>query len=314
MRISVTGGAGFIGSHLVDALLAAGHEVQVLDNLASGKRENVPAAVTFDQQDITAPAAATALQNFAPQAVFHLAAQMDVRHSVRAPVFDADVNVAGTVRMLHAAAAAGCGFFALASTGGAIYGEQDAFPADETHPTRPTSPYGVSKLCGEHYLRYFARHHGVRTVALRFANVYGPRQDPHGEAGVVAIFCGKLLAGQAPTINGDGEQTRDYVHVSDVARACIAAMEHTGAHGPYNVGTGRETSVNRLARLLGDYAGHTAAFPHAPAQPGEQQRSVVCPERARRELGWTPQLDVGRGLAQTFDWFRAQHAQKNTDA
>lgn len=300
----VTGGAGFIGSHVADALLAANHEVLILDDLSRGKKENVPAGAKLVVADIRSAEAARAIAEFRPDAVHHHAAQMDVRISVADPVLDADINVTGTVRLAQAAAEAGAKVFILASTGGAIYGEQDYFPADEAHPIRSDSPYGISKRCGEIYLDYFSRKRGLRSVFLRYANVYGPRQDPHGEAGVVAIFSEKMLRNQTPTIFGDGLQTRDYVFVGDVVRANLAALERQDVRGPINIGTGLETDVNTLAKLIGQAAGYQGDVVHAPAKPGEQKRSVLDAKLAKRVLDWTPTVDLAAGLAKTVEFFR----------
>ena len=301
MRILVTGGAGFIGSHLVDALLAAGHEILVADDLSTGKRENLPAGVDLAVVDIATPEIERLIADVKPEVLFHLAAQIDVRRSVADPVFDARVNVLGTAAIAGAAARAGTRTIIFSSTGGAIYGEQKDFPADEGHATKPTSPYGVAKLCGELYLGLFARTNGMRAVALRYANVYGPRQDPHGEAGVVAIFCGRLLAGKPLTIYGDGGQTRDYVYVGDVVRANLCALGNETARGSFNIGTGRETDVVTLARLLG---GGDVSLEYAPARPGEQRRSVIDPRRAEIDLEWRPTVALEEGLRRTLAYFR----------
>ncbi len=303
MRIAVTGGAGFIGSHAVDALVRRGDAVLVIDDLSSGKREQVSRGAELVVADVTQEAAGEALERFCPEAVLHLAAQMDVRVSVAEPRRDATTNVVGTVAMLAAAARAGAKTFVLASTGGAIYGEQERFPADEAHPTRATSPYGVAKRCAELYVEHFARERGLRGVALRFANVYGPRQDPHGEAGVVAIFLSKMLRGEAPVIYGDGRQTRDYVFVEDAVNASLLALSSTAATGAYNVGTGIETDVATLAQRLAELVGYRGPLSSAAARPGEQQRSVLDSGRARRELGWAPTVGLADGLARTVEYF-----------
>lgn len=306
MRALVTGGAGFIGSHIAGALVDAGHEVVVLDDLSRGKRENVPAGARLVVASITSRETDAAILAFKPDAIFHLAAQMDVRVSVANPVLDAEINVAGTTRIATAAAEAGTQVIIMASTGGAIYGEQDYFPADEAHPCRSDSPYGISKRCAEIYLDYFARKRGLRAVFLRYANVYGPRQDPHGEAGVVAIFAEKMLKGQTPVIFGDGLQTRDYVYVKDVVRANLLALANTKAAGPYNIGTGVETDVIGLAKHIAHSAGFAGPPRHEPGKPGEQRRSVLSAQRAKGELGWAPEYDLGRGLEETVAWFAAK--------
>lgn len=306
MRTLVTGGAGFIGSHIATALVDAGHEVVILDDLSHGKRENVPAGARLVVASITSPESDAAILAYKPDAIFHLAAQMDVRVSVANPVLDAEVNVAGTTRIAAAAAAAGTQVMIMASTGGAIYGEQDYFPADEAHPCRSDSPYGISKRCGEIYLDYFSRKRGLRAVFLRYANVYGPRQDPHGEAGVVAIFAEKMLKGITPTIFGDGLQTRDYVYVKDVVRANLLALANPRAAGPYNIGTGVETDIITLARHIAQHAGFQGAPKHEPGKPGEQRRSVLSAARAKGELGWAPEHDLSRGLGETVAWFASK--------
>ena len=304
MRAIVTGGAGFIGSHLSDALCELGSEVLIVDNLSSGKRENVPQTADLAEVDVTTAECERVIRDFAPKAVFHLAAQMDVRRSVADPAFDARTNVEGTVRVAHAAADAGTQAIFFASTGGAIYGEQETFPADEEHPTRAESPYGVAKRCGELYLDLFSRLSAMRAVMLRLGNIYGPRQDPHGEAGVVAIFSRMMLQGTPPVINGDGGQTRDYVFVGDVVRAFLLALRHHEVRGPINVGTGIETDVNALASYIAKAAGYTGEIKYGPAKPGEQRRSVLHNQRAAELLHWQPQTKIADGLAKTVDWSR----------
>jgi UDP-glucose 4-epimerase len=289
----VTGGAGFVGSHVVDALLARGDEVLVVDDLSSGKRENVPAGARLEIADVREPLDA----HFdGADACFHLAAQANVRVSVERPAFDADVNVLGTIRVLEAARAHGTEVV-FASTGGAIYGECDG-PAPEGSQRRPISPYGVSKLAGEEYLAAYNRLYGARHVSLRYGNVYGPRQDPKGEAGVVAIFLGALARGETPQIFGDGTQTRDYVYAGDVARATLAAAGHEGV---FNVGTGLETSVLELFDLCRRVAGAEVEPEMAPARLGELERSVLDASLAKQELGWTPQVELEEGLRRTWE-------------
>ncbi len=301
--VLVTGGAGFIGSHIADALVAAGRRVIVVDDLSSGKRENVPAAAELHQLDIRSPEAAQLIESEQPATLVHLAAQMDVRRSTADPVFDADVNVLGTLNLVAAAVRAGSRRVVFASTGGAIYGEQEVFPATEEHPTRPLSPYGVSKLAVERYLYYFHIEHDLNTICLRFANVYGERQNPHGEAGVVAIFLKRLLAGDRCRITGDGLQTRDYVHVSDVVRATLAAVDMSGFQ-TFNVGTGEETSVVDLYQELARAVGTDAEAEHGPAAPGEQRRSVIDARRLLQTAGLPDPLPLGEGIARTAAWFR----------
>ena len=292
MRAVVTGGAGFIGSNLVDALLARGDEVTVIDDLSTGKREHVADAATFVEADIRELDAVDA------DVVFHLAAQADVGTSVQRPVYDAEVNVLGTVRVLEAARAAGA-HVVFSSTGGAIYGDVER-PAPETDPRLPVSPYGIAKLAAEEYLagwnRIFGSHHAV----LRFANVYGPRQDSSLEGGVVAIFLERMAAGEPTAIFGDGEQTRDFVHVDDVVAALLAAAEHEG--GVYNVGTGEETSVNRLHELCRRVSGVEAPPRHEPARLGDARRSVLDASAAARDLGWRPAVSLEEGLRRTWAW------------
>jgi UDP-glucose 4-epimerase len=301
MRAVVTGGAGFIGSHVVEALVERGDEVHVLDDLSRGARERVAAGAELHVADIRDPDAVFA--EVRPDAVFHLAAQADVRVSVEHPDLDADVNVLGTVRILEAARQTGAKVI-FASTGGAVYGECTG-PASESAERRPLAPYGTSKLCGEEYLATWNRLYGTDHVSLRFANVYGPRQEPHGEAGVVAIFMGLLSGGgDTPKIYGDGRQTRDYVFVADVARAMLAALEHDG--GVFNVGTGVETSVVELYDAIQRASGVTREAAFAEARLGELQRSVLDISLAERELGWRPEHSLDDGLARTWAWVREE--------
>ena len=304
MKVLVTGGAGFIGSHIAEQLLGRGHEVAVVDNLSTGKRKNLVEGVCFYKEDIRT-GCASIFEEFRPEALCHQAAQMDVRRSVREPDFDADVNVLGTVRLLENCVKHDVGKVVFASTGGAVYGEQEVFPATEGHPQYPVSPYGVSKLAGERYLHFYNVQHGLSHVALRYANVYGPRQDPHGEAGVVAIFAGNLAKGRVSRINGTGEQTRDYVYVKDVARANTLALENEVPSGAYNIGTGIENSVNRLYELLMEISGRDLPPEHGPAKPGEQLRSSINPKLAGHALGWRPEVDLTGGLKETFRFFSA---------
>ena len=303
MKVLLTGGAGFVGSHVADQLLARGHEVAIVDNLSSGKKENIPEGAVFYERDIR-DGCAEVFEEFEPDALCHQAAQMDVRRSVREPDFDADVNVLGTVRLLQHCAAQGVRRVVFASTGGAVYGEQREFPAPEDHPQYPISPYGVSKLAGERYLHFYNTQYGLPYAALRYANVYGPRQDPHGEAGVVAIFCGNLAAGRGSTINGSGEQTRDYVYVEDVARANVLALEGDAPSGAYNVGTGIETSVNELYEILRETSGADLLPAHGGAKTGEQLRSSVDPTAVARVLGWRPVTNLVTGLERTLRFFK----------
>jgi UDP-glucose 4-epimerase len=301
VRAIVTGGAGFIGSHVVDALVARGDEVAVVDSLARGRKANVPAGAELHVRDIREPLD-DLFDAVRPEAVFHLAAQADVRVSVERPVDDAAVNVLGTVRILEGARDHGAQVV-FSSTGGAIYGEREE-PAGEDAPCEPLSPYGTAKLAAEEYLRSYNRLHGTKHVSLRYGNVYGPRQDPHGEAGVVAIFLGALARGEQAKIFGDGRQTRDYVYVGDVARATLSALGQDG--GVFNVGTGRETSVVELYELCARVAGSETPAEHAPARLGELQRSFLDPELAARELGFSAMVELEDGLRATLDWIRKE--------
>ena len=287
-RVLVTGGAGFIGSNLVDALLARGDEVVVLDDLSSGKRENLDPRATFVEGSITDPPELPAV----PEVVFHLAAQIDVRHSVADPAYDARINVAGTARMLELAREAGARRFVFASTGGALYGDAEVAPSPEDTPILPMSPYGTAKAAAELYLGLYARLYGTSTVATRFANVYGPRQDPRLEGGVIAIFSAAAERGERVTVFGDGLQTRDFVYVGDVVEALLAAAA-SDATGAFNVGTGVETSVLDLAAAVG------VEYDHAPERPGEVFRSVLDPSEAERALGWKAQVSLAEGLELT---------------
>ena len=308
MKALVTGGAGFIGSNLVDALLERGDEVTVLDDLATGKRENLEQALsngaTLEEIDIRdAEAVADVVGQTRPDVIFHLAAQIDVRKSVAEPANDARINVEGTINVLRAAQAHGVPRVVNTSTGGAIYGEGKQLPAPEDHPSAPEAPYGLSKWCAEQYCEIFTRLHGLSTVSLRYGNVYGPRQDPLGEAGVIAIFCGRLLEGQTATIFGDGEQTRDYVYVGDVVDANLRAAD-ADTTGPINIGFGQEKSVLDIVDVLKQHAPDGFEVEHAPERPGEVQRISLDPSRAREELGWHAQVELDEGLKRTLDSLR----------
>ncbi len=307
VRAIVTGGAGFIGSHVVDALVARGDEVTVLDNLSTGRRENVNESARLLEADLAE--AGDVFAGARPDICFHLAAQADVRVSVERPDFDAEVNLLGTIRVLEAARAQDTQVV-FSSTGGAIYGECEE-PADEDAPRRPLAPYGASKLAAEEYLATYNRLHGTRHVALRYGNVYGPRQDPHGEAGVVAIFFGRLARGESLRIFGDGRQTRDYVYVGDVVASTLAAQGHAGV---FNVGTGVETSVLELAEACSRVAGASVRLEHAPPRPGELQRSVLDPSRAERELGFRAQTPLHEGLAATWEFIRESEGEAGEGA
>ena len=305
MKVMVTGGAGFIGSHLVDRLIQEGHEAVVVDNLSTGKRKHVNRAARLYKLDVQSPRLERVFRKERPSVLMHLAAQMDIRRSVEDPIFDAQSNILGTINVLEQAVRHGSRKVVFASSGGAIYGEQEVFPAPESHPTRPLSPYGISKLAGEFYLAYYQQHSGIQYVSLRYSNVYGPRQDPHGEAGVVAIFTQKMLSGEQPIVNGTGRQTRDFVFVEDVVDAHLAVMGQ-GVQGCYNVGVGEETSINELFGMLADLTKSGSKQVHGPAKKGEQARSVVDSTKLRQELGWEPRTPLSEGLSRTVEFFRRQ--------
>lgn len=317
--VLITGGAGFIGSHVADRFLAEGWTVHVVDNLITGKRENVAAGVTFHEHDIGSPEAAALVRTLQPQALIHLAAQMDVRKSVADPLFDAGTNIIGTLNLLetvrlHSPRTR----IVFSSTGGALYGEYTTPPNVETFSKDPESPYAISKLAVELYLAYYGRVHGLDSVVLRFGNVYGPRQDPHGEAGVVAIFCGRILDGKPLTIFGDGSQTRDYVYVGDIADATWRAVtRQIPAAGQldaraFNLGTGVGTPVTRLVDILRRVAKRDVAVEHAPRRPGESQESFVAVEKAAKLLGWRPTVPLEDGLARSLAWASARRATKSS--
>jgi UDP-glucose 4-epimerase len=314
-RALVTGGAGFIGSHVADLFIENGYEVEIIDDLSSGKLENVPESVELHETSVTTFDAAAAVLRGKFDVLVHLAAQMDVRRSVAEPVFDASINIRGMLNILEAVRHSGRKTrVVFTSTGGAIYGDFNTPPNFETYPKEPESPYAISKLAAEYYLTYYGRMHGLEHAAVRFGNVYGPRQDPHGEAGVVAIFCNRILEGKPLTIYGDGLQTRDYVYVGDVAAAvwCAAHVALPPA-GPmdtraFNIGTGIGTSVVELARLLQEAAGSNVDVEFAPRRPGEQQESFLNVDKARELLGWEPKVSLAEGLAKTFAWAEAGNA------
>lgn len=303
MNILVTGGAGFIGSHIVDAYIELGHNVIVVDNLSTGSIENLNPKAKFYQLDIRDDKVEEVFKVEKIDVVNHHAAQMDVRKSVENPIYDADVNIIGSLKLLQFSIKYGVKKFIFASTGGAIYGEQDYFPADEEHPTRPLSPYGVAKLTVEKYLYFYKEVHGLNYIALRYANIYGPRQNPHGEAGVVAIFTGKMLKGEQPIINGDGFQTRDYTYVGDVVRANVLALNYDKSD-VFNIGTGLETDVNTLFHKLKTLTGANCKEYHGPAKPGEQRRSVISYDKIYKTLGWKPEVSLDEGLRLTVEYFK----------
>ncbi|MFQ6046490.1 MAG: NAD-dependent epimerase/dehydratase family protein [Gemmatimonadales bacterium] len=313
-RVLLTGGAGFIGSHVAEQYLQAGYEVTVLDDLSSGRHENVPAGASFVEGDVRSPEARRLLAEGDFTVLNHHAAQMDVRVSVAQPEFDAQVNLLGLLNLLEGAREGGVARVVFASSGGVVYGESDRLPHGERAPKSPVSPYGVSKLSSEYYLAAYRALHGLESVSLRYANVYGPRQSPHGEAGVVAIFGERLRKGRPLTVYGDGSQTRDYVFVGDVARANLLATTCDLPQGSvlddlaFNIGTGIETSVTGLVEALFSATGSSAPVEHAPPRPGELARSAVSFDRARREWGWSPEVTLASGLKQTYQWIAEEAA------
>jgi UDP-glucose 4-epimerase len=303
MRVLVTGGAGFIGSHVVDAFLARGDTVTVVDDLSRGQAERLAPRVALHKMSVRDARSLSALTgSMQPDLICHLAAQIDVRASVLDPAEDAHSNIGGTVNVIEAARAVGARVI-FASSGGALYGRDAVVPSPEDAPTLPESPYGVAKLCAEQYIGLYNRVHGSGHSVLRLANVYGPRQDPAGEAGVIAIFCARVLAGRAPVIYGDGSQTRDYVYVGDAARAFTAAADNARP-GVWNIGTGTETSVLELVAAISETAGRPVAPGFAASRPGELQRSAVEPGRAAAELGWSPRISLTDGVRKVIQWIR----------
>lgn len=309
MKILVTGGAGFIGSHIADALLAEGHEVHILDNLSTGKRSNIPEGASFHEKDLNDADISELLTEQRFEVIIHHAAQLDVRVSVDNPVFDAEVNIVGTLRLLQGGLEAGLKKFIFASSGGTVYGEQEFFPATEAHSTFPISPYGVAKLTVEKYLHYYHKIHGLDYVSLRYANIYGPRQSAKGEAGVVAIFADRMMTGLQPLINGDGRQTRDYVMVEDVVQANVKALHYAGV-GCFNIGTGVETDVVEIFDAINDFTGGKFTHKFGPAKAGEQQRSVLSYAYIEQEMGWKPKYDFRSGMHKTLEWFLEKHQEQ----
>ena len=310
MRSLVTGGAGFIGSNLVDMLLERGDEVTVIDNISTGRRENLDGAIEkgaeLIESDITdAQDMLDICRRVRPERIFHLAARIDVRRSVQDPAGDAHTNVVGTINMLEAARQAEVGRFINTSTGGAIYGDTDNVPTPEDQPPKPKAPYGLSKFCAENYCDLYGRLHDLSTVTVRYGNVYGPRQDPLGEAGVMAIWCGKLLRRERPTVFGDGRQTRDFVYVGDVAASNLAAAEAEAPSGAYNIGRGEETSLLEVLDVLRDLADGPFDPEHAPERKGEVKRSSLVVDRAREDLNWEAKVSVREGLEQTVEALRS---------
>jgi len=305
MKILVTGGAGFIGSHIVDAYINNKHDVIVVDNLSTGRKANVNHKAEFIECDIRDASIAKLCRDEKFDIVNHHAAQMDVRHSVADPINDAQHNIIGLLNVFENAVRNDVKKLIFASSGGVVYGEQSIFPADEEHPLRPYCPYGVTKLAGEKYLAYYAKTYNVKFTAFRYANVYGPRQNPNGEAGVVAIFINSLLKGGQPVINGDGLQTRDFIYVDDVVQANLAAL-HGADSEIINIGTGIETTIVDIFQKVNDLVGAQATQKFAPAKPGEQRRSVIAIEKARNVMGWQPQWTLERGLRETVEYFKPQ--------
>ncbi len=305
MNVLVTGGAGFIGSNVVDAFINEGHNVIILDNFSSGKDENVNPKATVYRMDIQDAAVENIFRDEKIEVMCHHAAQMDVRRSVADPKFDALVNVLGFLNLMEAGRKHGLKKVLFASTGGAIYGEQDYFPADEQHPNRPLSPYGITKLTTEKYIFFYKEIYGIDHVILRYANIYGPRQNPHGDAGVVAIFSLNMLNGEQPIINGDGKQTRDYVFVGDVVKANVLALSYNGST-IFNIGTGIETDVNQLFSYIKKLTGSSAEEKHIPAKAGEQMRSVISSKKINEMLGWKPTVTVEEGLKKTVEFFKSK--------
>ena len=304
MKILVTGGAGFIASHVSDALISEGHEVFILDNLATGFERNINPKAKFIKKDIGDKSLSELFEKEKFDVVNHHAAQMDVRRSVADPAFDANTNILGTINLLQNCIKTGVKKFMFASTGGAVYGEQSYYPADEQHPTSPLSPYGISKLAVEKYLYFYNAQYKLNYTVLRYANIYGPRQNPFGEAGVVAIFSSKMLKGEQTVINGTGKQTRDYVFVGDVVKANLLGLKDKDTD-IYNIGTGIETDVNQLFNTLNKIIGNNMEEKHGPAAPGEQMRSVISSQKIFNKLGWKPSTTVGEGLQKTVEFFKS---------
>ncbi|MDH4127437.1 MAG: NAD-dependent epimerase/dehydratase family protein [Spirochaetota bacterium] len=303
MKILVTGGAGFIGSHIVDLLIEKGHKVIVLDNLSTGKKENLNPKASFYEMDIGDNNLRLVFEKEKPEIICHHAAQIDVRISTSNPIFDAQQNILGSLNVLENAKRFNVKKIIFASTGGAIYGEQSYFPADEEHPQNPVSPYGIAKLAVEKYLYYYYNEYGIKYTALRYANVYGPRQNDKGEAGVVAIFTSKMLKNEDPVIYGDGEQTRDFVYVGDVAKYNLLAVEKD-VTGVFNIGSTIETSVNTVFNVIKQHANPNAKEIHGNQKPGEQRRSVITYDKALKTFAYKPSIDFNVGIHKTVDWFK----------
>jgi UDP-glucose 4-epimerase len=303
-KILVTGGAGFIGSNLADRFIEEGHRVVIIDNLSTGVESNLNKKAKFYKVDVRSAVMDKIFEKEKPEVLCHHAAQIDVRKSTNDPIFDAEVNILGSLNLFNACVKHKVKKIIFASTGGAIYGEQDYYPADEKHPANPLSPYGVAKLTIEKYLHFYKEVYGINFVALRYANVYGPRQNPFGEAGVVAIFTERLLGGKKAIINGDGKQTRDFVFVEDVVESNVLALKYPKSD-IFNIGTGIETDINRIFRTLKEKIGSRQKELHGPAKPGEQQRSVLECSKAKRLLKWKPKFDLEKGIAKTVKYYKA---------
>ena len=303
MNILVTGGAGFIGSQIVDAYINKNHHVVIVDNLSKGQKQFINPKATFHELSISSPSIEQIIKTNNIEIINHHAAQISVTDSVKDPVKDAESNIIGTLQLLQSAVKLGVKRFIFASTGGAIYGEQDYFPAKENHPQKPTSPYGISKLSIEGYLRFYQEQYGIKSIIFRYGNVFGPRQNPNGEAGVVAIFCNRLLKNQVPIINGDGEQTRDYIFIKDVVQANLLAL-NTEITSTYNVGTSKETSVNEITRILLQIAKSNISVEKIKRNNYEQLRSCLDYQKIEKSLGWKPMVSIEEGLIETYNYFK----------
>ena len=303
-KILVTGGAGFIGSHVVDLFVAQGYEVVIVDDLSTGRASNLNPAAKFYQVDIRSPQLREVFEAEKPDYVSHHAAQMDVRRSVAQPLFDADINILGSINLLELAKEFQVKRLVYISTGGAVYGEPERLPCDESHPINPICQYGASKHTVEHYLYMYYVNYGLRYTVLRYPNVFGPRQDPHGEAGVVAIFTGRMLAGESITINGDGEQTRDFVYVGDCAQANLLALTIDHEPGIYNLGWGRPTSINEICSVLVNVTNYSLPVQYGPAKVGETRHIYLDASKAKKDLGWEPTITLEEGLEKTVGYFK----------
>ncbi|MCP4631709.1 MAG: NAD-dependent epimerase/dehydratase family protein [candidate division Zixibacteria bacterium] len=306
--VIITGGAGFIGSNLADRLISEGYSIAIIDDLSTGNKDNIPEGTRLHRVDIRGAVIKRVFEIEKPKYLFHLAAQLNVRRSVAEPEFDADVNVLGTINLLQAAKETGVEKIVFTSTGGAIYGEQQQFPADENHPTNPESPYGITKLTGEKYIQFFHKTHGLKYTIFRLANIYGPRQSTIGEAGVVAAFYDRLLAEEEAIINGDGRQTRDFVYVGDVVDALISGLKYPESD-IFNIGTGTETTITELFNIIKNSCGSEHKDRYGPAKQGEQFRSVISPQKAKEKIGWEPKTDLKTGIQKTFEYFRDKRRQ-----